>query len=535
MLLTMKVKNYIQLALIGVGLVLTSCEKSFEELEKDPNRAVTAPASLVLQGIEFDMYNNTGRPFSSEMRWNQFYAINYNYYGNNEYQWSEMPSHFYTLKNVVKMEQEAKRAGAADVNPYSALGKFFRAFFYDQMSARVGDLPLSEALQGTAVITPKYDSQKDIYLQVLKWLDESNADLTALIAKGETSVAGDFYFGGDLRKWQKVVNAFKLRVLTRLSKKEGEAELNIKGRFAEMLNNPAQYPLLSGMGDNLEFRFNNFNKYPSNPDNFGFDATRQNMAQLYISLLTERKDPRVMVTAEPAGAELKAGKQPSDFTAFVGASSGEDLADMSEKAGRNNGAGFAPGAYSFQSRSRYYTTYTGENVFIVGYPEMCFNIAEGINRGWATGEAEDWYIKGIRASQEFYGVKDGTLTMTYSKTGGRDAADFARYTIDFNFDTYYAQPLVKYSGNTVAGLEQIITQKYLAFFMNSGMEAYFNYRRTGFPKFLTGVGTGNSGRIAMRWQYPFSERTTNEANYKSAIERQYSGKDDINDLVWILK
>ncbi|CAG5069163.1 hypothetical protein DYBT9623_01899 [Dyadobacter sp. CECT 9623] len=517
------------------ALMLSGCERSFEDLEKDPNRPVTAPASLVLKGIEMDMYSKTGTPFSDEMRWNQFYAINYNYYGNNEYQWSAFEDHYPTLKNVIKMEEEAKRAGAADVNVYSALGKFFRAFFFDQMSVRAGDLPMSQALLGLEEVAPKYDSQKDVYMQILTWLDQSNADMTALIAAGDTKVTGDFYLGEDLKKWQKVVNGLKLRILIRLSKKENEAGMNVKARFSEMLANPTKYPLMDGMADNLEFKFNNFNKYPSNPDNFGFDATRQNMAQTYVGLLTARKDPRVMVTTEPAGSQLKAGKQPSDFTAFVAASSGEDLSDMSNKAGKNNGAGFAPGEYSFQSRSRYYSNYTGENTFIVGYPEMCFNIAEGINRGWATGSAEDWYKKGIKASQEFYGVKTGALTMTYSKTGGRAATDFVNYTINFDFDAYYAQPLVKYAGNSVAGLEQIVTQKYLAFFMNSGMEAYFNYRRTGFPKFMTGVGTGNSGRIAVRWQYPLTERTTNETNYKAAIQSQFSGKDDINDLIWLSK
>ena len=526
-------KKIIRLFILSVSLF--GCEKSFEELEKDPNRAITAPASLVLQGIEFDMYRNTGVAFSSEMRWNQFYAINYNYYGTNEYELGQMPNHYFTLKNVVKMEEEAKRAGAADVNGYSALGKFFRAFFYDQMSVRVGDLPAMEALEGSDNLTPKYDTQKQVYVQILKWLDESNADLTSLIAKGETSVAGDFYFGGDLRKWQKAVNALKLRILVRLSKKADDAELNVKSRFAEVLDNPTKFPIFSGMGDNLQFISNNFNKYPSNPDNFGFDATRQNMAKTYIDLAVARQDPRVMVVAEPAGAELKAGKKPSDFSAFVGASSGEDLTDMADKAGRDNGAGFAPGLYSFQSRSRYYTNYVGEAVFILGYPELCFNLAEGLNRGWGSGDAESWYKKGIRASQEFYGVKDGTLNMRYSRTGGRDAADFGTYTVNFSFDNYYAQPLVKYDGSSAAGLEKILSQKYLAFFMNSGMEAYFNYRRTGIPKFFTGVGTGNSGRIAVRWLYPISERTTNETNYKEAIQRQFSGNDGINEPLWISK
>jgi hypothetical protein len=136
---------------------------------------------------------------------------------------------------------------------------------------------------------------------------------------------------------------------------------------------------------------------------------------------------------------------------------------------------------------------------------------------------------------DFYGVKNGTNTMTYSKTGGRDAADLATFSIDFDFEKYYAQELVKYAGKTVKGQEQILTQKYLAFFMNSGMEAYFNWRRTGFPKFYTGVGNGNSNRIAVRWQYPLSERATNAVNYKAAIASQFGGKDDINDMLWIVK
>ena len=186
---------------------------------------------------ESDLANNTGRPFSGEMRWNQFYCSNYNYYATNEYTWTQTPNHFNTLKNVVKMEEEAKRAGLAEVNGYSALGKFFRAFYFEEMTKRVGDLPMSEALLGITNITPKYDSQKAIYVQILKWLDESNDNMTTLIAKGET-ISGDFYFGGDMRKWQKVVNAYKLRVLLTLSKKDTDGDLNIKARFAEMISNP---------------------------------------------------------------------------------------------------------------------------------------------------------------------------------------------------------------------------------------------------------------------------------------------------------
>jgi hypothetical protein len=400
------------------------------------------------------------------------------------------------------------------------------------MSKRVGDLPMTDALKGIANTAPKYDSQKVIYIQILTWLDDANADMTTLIAKGET-VSGDFYFGGDLKKWQKVVNAYRLRVLITLSKKDTDAEIGVKAKFAEMVTNAAKYPMMASNAESLQFVWNNFNKYPSNPDNFGFDATRQNMASTYVGFLTSTQDPRVMVTCEPAGSDLKAGKLPSDYTAYRGAGSGDNIDDMAKNAGLSNGAGFAPGIYSFQSRSRYYQNYTGENTFIVGYPELCFNIAEGYARGWATGSAEDWYKKGIKASHAFYGIVEGANTFTYSKTGTRDAADQTKYTVNFNFDTYYAQSAVAYDATNA--IQKIVSQKYAAFFMNSGMEAYFNWRRTGFPAFSVGVGNGNSNRIALRWIYPATERTANTVNYTAAITSQYAGKDDINDSMWLIK
>jgi hypothetical protein len=400
------------------------------------------------------------------------------------------------------------------------------------MSKRVGDLPMTEALQGIDNIAPKYDSQKVIYVQILKWLDDANTDLTALIAKGET-ISGDFYFSGDLKKWQKVVNAYRFRVLISLSQKEADTDLAVKSKFAEMVGNPSKYPLLGSNGESLQFVWNNFNKYPSNPDNFGFDATRQNMASTYVGFLTSIQDPRVMVTCEPAGSDLKAGKLPSDYSAYRGAGSGDALDDMSKNAGLSNGAGFAPGIYSFQNRARYYQNYTGENTFIVGYPELCFNIAEGYARGWASGSAEDWYKKGIKASHAFYGIVEGANTMTYSKTGSKDAADLTKYTVNFNFDSYYANDAVKYDAATA--IKKIVSQKYAAFFMNSGMEAYFNWRRTGFPTFSSGVGNGNSNRIALRWIYPTTERTANGTNYTAAITSQFGGKDDINDQIWLIK
>ncbi len=80
-------------------------------------------------------------PWDLTQRWCQFNCCNYNYYGNQEYNWTNDALLYTTLKNVVKMEEEAIRSGLPEKNAYSALGKFFRAYFYYNMTMLVGDLP----------------------------------------------------------------------------------------------------------------------------------------------------------------------------------------------------------------------------------------------------------------------------------------------------------------------------------------------------------------------------------------------------------
>jgi len=110
------------------------------------------------------------------------------------------------------------------------------------------------------------------------------------------------------------------------------------------------------------------------------------------------------------------------------------------------------------------------------------------------------------------------------------------YPINFDWNAWYTnQASVKYAGNNANGLTQILQQKYLALFRHAGLESYYTYRRTGVPAFTTGPGTGNSGRIALRFKYPASESSANTKNYQAALQSQFSGNDDINGMMWILK
>jgi hypothetical protein len=367
-------------------------------------------------------------------------------------------------------------------------------------------------------------------------LDTANTDFASLIKSNDNSLSAtqDIYYGGNLSLWQKMVNAFELRVLIALSKKASDPLLNIPARFATILGSSSTYPLLSGQGDDFKFVYNpgnanTYSTYPFNPSNFGSIAQRFNMADTYVKALTTLNDARVFVTCEPAWAFVAADPNPCKYNYFVGASTGLPLAIMYSAAGVDS--------FSFINRARYYSNFTGEPDVLVGYKEMCFNIAEGITRGWATGNAETWYKLGITESMAFYGI-DVTKTSfdaIFLPPGANSVTQVAPYPFTFNFMTYYAQPSVALSATPASAINQIVLQKYIASFQNSGYEPYYNWRRTGVPAFEGGSGVGNNGVVPVRWAYPVTEQQQNTTNWNAALTAQGYTQDDLNQVMWLLK
>jgi len=523
-------KSKTKIIVAALVFFMLGCQ-NYDELVKNPNLPTTVPPSLLLTGaLEYMNNENAWNGKQGSQSAAQFYVSTYDYYGTNNYDqgpFTKTTNNFeyaVVLQNLVQMDIEAKNAGKPDLNPFQAIGKFLRGYYYNLMSQKMGDLPLSEALLAQAGPEPKYDTQKEVYKQVLVWLDQANSDMAQLIAANDASLTGDIYLGNDLKKWQKVVNSVTLRVLISLSKKEADTDLNIKQKFAAIVGNPVMYPVLSGLEDNLQYTFNaNYNPYPKNPTSLGRDGTRENVGSTFLDLTTTLNDPRTFIVATPAPSQLLAGKVFTDYTAYAGAPAGLSMSDL--------GVHAQGGDYSYINALRYSFDFAGskaEPAIIIGYPELCFNIAEGINRGWAVGNADTWYKSGITASMNFLGITEGSSIPVGNLTGTTTYGSVSNISIA----AYLAQPSVQYQGGA-PGLTQILNQKYIAFWQNSNWEAFFNQRRTGVPTFSEGPGSGNGNKIAKRWQYPRAEADANTANYNAAVQRQFSGADDLNGVLWI--
>jgi hypothetical protein len=136
------------------------------------------------------------------------------------------------------------------------------------------------------------------------------------------------------------------------------------------------------------------------------------------------------------------------------------------------------------------------------YAELQFILAEAAQKGLiSTGSAQAYYENGIKASFDYYKL---ALPAGYLQQTG----------VAFNPAT---------------ALQQIGTQKWIALFY-SGLEAWFDWRRTGLPALTPGLSNVNGNRIPVRFIYPGFEFSLNKENVEAAVARQ--GANDINTKVW---
>src|SRR5690606_4149120 len=92
--------------------------------------------------------------------------------------------------------------------------------------------------------------------------------------------------------------------------------------------------------------------------------------------------------------------------------------------------------------------------------------------GWVAESSVNWYKKGIEAAMKF--IADNT-------------PNTAQYTHNMPLDANYINTAVATYGNQFPAvlegqLEAIMTQKYLASYLQGRMTPYYDYRRTGYPK-----------------------------------------------------
>jgi len=283
------------------------------------------------------------------------------------------------IPNINSMLDYAK--GSSMESSYQGLAKFSSAFMFYYLTMEVGDIPYSQTGAGASgEIKPKYDSQEDVFKGILDDLKQADA----FFAKGVKFDGDPTPYNGDPDKWRRATNSFALKVLMSLSNKAGDVNLNVKGRFADIVNAGEILQPNTGF---LGLVYSSTNPHPLSGTNDLF-TSRTIVSHLVLSNLKDLNDRRLFYFADPAKSLIAQGLQQSDTAAYAGAFVGDDYNTIT--------ANLIADKYSLLN-SRYLKVQAGDPRIMVSYGEQQLMLAEASLLGWITGDAQSFYQSGVKA------------------------------------------------------------------------------------------------------------------------------------------
>jgi hypothetical protein len=485
--------HLIKYKFLVLTLILCGCTGEFEEVNTNPNSPLSTTPNLLLTGVERDMMNSLlnetwgiGNIVIQQTAKNQFVNEDRYLWGELNTIWNAVYDNMRDVNNILL------QAGETNQLNYKGVGLILKSWMFSLATDCYGDVPYSEAAQGkTGMLFPKYDTQEEIYNGILNDLAEANT-----ILNGAINVSGDLIYGGDVHKWRKLANSLRVRYLMRISDRK-----DVSGELKTLLSDPATYPLFESNADHAVYSYlsSSPNQFPLFSARIGsFNEFRA--SKTMVDYLQKLSDPRLFIFFRPTPATEITPSTSDDK--YDGIPNGlDDVVAQTYNGGQQYQARI--GSLFYEQSNSVQGIRVAKGV-IMTYAELQFLLAEAREKGIIdVGVAETYYFNGINASFDYYGTTPAA--------------------------SYFTQEDVTYTGSTTDKLEKIGNQKWVASFFQ-GFQAWFDWRRTGYPVLEPAVDNQNDDRIPVRFIFPRIEQSLNSANREAAVARQ--GADDINTRVW---
>jgi Starch-binding associating with outer membrane len=476
-------KLYKMLILLPFAFVL-GCD-DFLDVNESPNAPEKVPVSLLLPsglvGSAFANANELNRFASTTMdylygaaggpaAWDIYNTDGANF-GN---QWRfEIYGGALTIYESIINSTEAPNASS-----YVGIAKIMKAYTYSIATDTWGDVPYSEALKGEANTQPRLDSQEDIYkgnaaLGIQSLFDlvrEGIASLNAASTINPTA-SSDVVYAGDVARWRRAGYTLMLKMALQISDREPALATSVINEVIAandyIVTNAQNLSVNFGGGVGSQSPIYTYN----NVSLFQNDIMASTS---YINLLNSLNDPRLPI--------------------FITAPTGSYVTYQN---------GFTGTLAPVANRSKWSAAITGANgvgpVKLITNAQRTFILAEaalilpGVTLP-AGQTPQTLFEEGIRASMTLAGVTAG------------------------NINAYFAAnpAVVTLAGTVEQQRAQIITQKYIAGTGN-GLEAWNDYRRTGYPAFAEHLNAvGIDGKRPRRAQY-INEEVQRNPNFTPVV------------------
>lgn len=473
----MKALKKILVVCLAVG-AFSSCKKQLLDINVDPNNPTTASASpdLVLSNALattasiYDASTIGNNNFAWAGLWLGHISYSGNYAVATENISYNLTNGFAAgtwdnlYDNIEDYDFVEKKGVETKNNFYRAIGMFMKAYNFQTLVDLYNNVPYTEALQGTANSTPKFDNGKDIYADLSKKMDTA---IALFKTSGNTAISGDIMFNGDATRWTHFANTVKLRLLLRQSEVNGAAAkaqaAQLSGGFLtkDATVNPGY---LNSAGKTNPFWGSNVNTAGT------YTQTFYRGGAYAIQFYKDNNDPRLQRFYSPNGSGQYAGNY------------------FGDQGVPNSGtSGIGPGVLKAYS----------QDAVIMLAAESYFLQAEAVLRGWITvsGEtAQSLYEKGVTASFEYLGLSDTDAQTYYSQPGN-------------NQTTWSA------ANGFQEQLALIIRQKWAAEAWINELEPYNDYRRLHLPSDVPlSKSPFSTGIFPNRLLYPQREISVNGEN-----------------------
>ena len=531
-----------------IGILLASANFSCKDLtilNQNPNgiNPITANPNLVISTV----LTETGKSFVN-LGYQDLAGVMQHTQkdgwsgGHNTYEWGGSQS-WASYYDILRNNQYVyDRSVALNWEMHQGISLVIKSMMFGLITDLWGDAPYSAALKGadggTANTFPAFDSQEAIYTGILADLEKANTLLSKNAAEyTSTPGAADVYYQGNPTKWRKLANSLMLRFYMRISTKKPDLA---KAGIEKIMANAVQYPIITAIADDTAMPFAGNSNDDSWPANAVYDASASNyrrlkMAATFVNKLLELKDPRIAVWANkvqiplvvdenlPKGTDrIENGKRLLSPDKVVGRDVNTNPDYVGLPTGLIGGASYNLSPTAEQAANNPHVSWLNDiykqakgpllRSRMMSAAEVRFILAEAALKGWSVaGAAKTHYEAGIKASFDTWGTTAG-------------------------YATYMTQKGVAYDGT----LKQIIEQKWISSW-TAAQEAWFDYRRTGFPELTVGPASIRKV-LPVRFYYMLDERNLNKINTEAAmlklestIYTEADGKNSAWSKPWLLQ
>jgi len=464
-----------------IAITFSSCKRiDFGDTNVDPTATYEKDVNALFRGASISYATASGRVgYSNATLYAQYQSQTiytqeqrYMHYTGSWY--SNYVNQLASFKQIIDTHDDPQ--GGQNEN-LRGMAEVMSILIWKRTTDTYGDIPYSEALQGEENLTPKFDHQLDIYIDLLARAKAAR-DLMDPNALYVPDADTDIFYKGDMDKWKKLANSVILSLSLQLSKCSASAAGQTA--FQEAVNSGVGF--IESVEEDLVFTpytigFINNPIASSRPGDFKLtkeftQALRGTNPETWGPALTDDKN----ITSNHE-VDLRLAAYASSPT--------------------REGLPFGYGSYPRSMRraatsmgSKYKKSSAPFTLFSSAYTWL--NRAEG-SVIYASGEnTADMLTNGIKTS---------------FLAAGRSEAE----------GLTHAAVRVADAGTVAGGWNQVIgEEKWFALFPN-GFAAWAEQRRTGYPALHPAPEATNGRVIPHRMLYPLNSKQVNESNWKDGV------------------